>query len=204
MLYINIEGGMRKMARNKEFDEDEVLLKAMRLFWEQGYEKTSINDLVECMGIHRRSLYDTFGDKHQLFLKATERYTKFLNMYFQTGINRTDSSKQALSFLFDFIIEGYEDKPSGCLLVNIATELAPWDLEVDVKVGESFDRMEQLVADLIQSGQKNEEFATTRDANELAENIHNTMIGLRVLARTSTSREKLHRIADGAMAMLNV
>ncbi|MGG4128868.1 helix-turn-helix domain-containing protein [Paenibacillus illinoisensis] len=62
------------MARSKEFEENVVLEKAMKLFWEQGYEKTSIADLVEHMGIHRRSLYDTFGDKHTLFLKAMDRF----------------------------------------------------------------------------------------------------------------------------------
>lgn len=55
------------MGRSREFDENVVLQKAMELFWKQGYEKTSLNDLVEHMGIHRRSLYDTFGDKHTLF-----------------------------------------------------------------------------------------------------------------------------------------
>jgi TetR/AcrR family transcriptional repressor of nem operon len=204
VIYKYRREGIREMPRTKEFDEDEVLLKAMRLFWDQGYEKTSMNDLVESMGIHRRSLYDTFGDKHQLFLKTIERYNKFLNGHFQSGITRADSAKQAMRFLFDFMIEGYNDKPPGCLLVNMATELAPWDHEVDVKVGEGFDRMEQLVAGLIRRGQENGEFATTRDAGELAENIHNTMLGLRVLARTSTDREKLHRIADSAIALLDV
>lgn len=192
------------MPRAKEFDEDAVLLKAMRLFWEQGYEKTSMNDLVERMGIHRRSLYDTFGDKHQLFLKAIERYTKLLNGYFQSGIARAESAKQAVRFLFDFLIEGYEDKPPGCLLVNMAVELAPWDHEVDVKAGEGFDKMEQLLAGLIRRGQESGEFTTTRNAGELAENIHNTMLGIRVLARTSADRDKLHRIADSSMAMLDV
>lgn len=58
------------MARSKEFDEKAVLRKAMELFWEQGYEKTSMQDLVDHMGIHRRSIYDTFGDKRSLFLAS--------------------------------------------------------------------------------------------------------------------------------------
>ena len=57
------------MGRNKEFEEEAVLQKAMELFWKQGYEKTSMSDLVEHMGIHRKSLYDTFGDKHSLYLE---------------------------------------------------------------------------------------------------------------------------------------
>jgi len=191
------------MPRVKEFDEDEVLLKAMRLFWEQGYEKTSINDLVERMGIHRRSLYDTFGDKHQLFLKVIERYKMMMSVHFQAGIARADNPKQALRFLFDYMIEGYVEKPSGCLFVNMAVEVAPWDSEVDAKAGESFDKTEQLLTDIIRSGQENGDFKTVRNAGELAENIHNTMLGLRVLARTSAGKEKLHRIADSAMAMLD-
>ncbi|MDQ0887872.1 TetR/AcrR family transcriptional repressor of nem operon [Paenibacillus sp. V4I9] len=191
------------MPRVKEFDEDEVLTKAMHLFWAQGYEKTSINDLVENMGIHRRSLYDTFGDKHQLFLKVIDRYCKTLLGHFDSGVTRAKSAKEALRFLFDYMVEGNEEKPLGCLLVNMAVELAPWDPEVDVMAEESFDRTEQLIAGLIRKGQENGEFATTHDASELAANIHNTMVGLRVLARTSADKEKLYRIADFTMAMLN-
>lgn len=192
------------MPRVKEFDVDVVLLKAVRLFWEQGYEKTSINDLVEHLGIHRRSLYDTFGDKHQLFLQAIERYNEYLSGQFHSGITRADSSKQALRFLFDFMIEGYDDKPPGCLLVNMAVEVAPWDHEVDAKTLESFDKVEKLLAELIQRGQERGEFTTSREASELAENMHNTMLGLRVLARTSANKEKLHRIADSTISMLDI
>lgn len=83
------------------------------------------------------------------------------------------------------MIEGYDDKPPGCLFVNMAVELTPWDHEVDVKAGESFDRMEQFLAELIRRGQENGEFTTTRDPGKLAKNIHNTMVGLLVLAQTS-------------------
>ena len=64
------------MARTKDFDEDEVLDKAMYLFWNQGYNGTSMQDLVDGLGISRSSLYDTFGDKHSLFIKTLENYKK--------------------------------------------------------------------------------------------------------------------------------
>jgi TetR/AcrR family transcriptional repressor of nem operon len=63
------------MARPKSFDETAILDRAMELFWERGYEATSISDLEHRLGVGRQSLYNTFGDKHQLFLKALERYT---------------------------------------------------------------------------------------------------------------------------------
>ena len=62
------------MARTKCFNRDEALEKAMQAFWAKGYEATSVQDLVDCMGINRGSLYDTFGDKHQLFLEALDQY----------------------------------------------------------------------------------------------------------------------------------
>lgn len=76
------------MARIKEFDEDVVLLKAMRLFWEQGYEKTSMQDLVTHMGVHKRSMYDTFGDKHTLYIKALKRYGDVVGRSFEHRIDR--------------------------------------------------------------------------------------------------------------------
>ena len=60
------------MGRAKEFDQEVVLDKAMQIFLEKGYEKTPMQGLVDQMGIHRRSIYDIFGDKHELFLKILD------------------------------------------------------------------------------------------------------------------------------------
>ena len=62
------------MARHKEFDRDEALQRAMEVFWSRGYEAASVGELVKQMGINRQSLYDTFGDKHALYLQALDRY----------------------------------------------------------------------------------------------------------------------------------
>lgn len=63
------------MARTKEFDVDAVLLKSMQLFWEHGYEKTTMQDLVSHMEIHKGSIYDTFGNKQSLYVRALKRYS---------------------------------------------------------------------------------------------------------------------------------
>ena len=64
-----------KLGRPKEFDRREALEKAMEAFWAKGYEGTSVSDLLEAMGIHRGSMYDTFGDKRSLFLEAASPIT---------------------------------------------------------------------------------------------------------------------------------
>ncbi|MDR9853677.1 TetR/AcrR family transcriptional regulator [Paenibacillus sp. VCA1] len=190
------------MARSKEFDENAVLDKAMRLFWEQGYEKTSMTDLVECMGIHRRSLYDTFGDKHSLFLKAMDRFGQKINAALAAGVKRSKTAKEALQFIFNFMIDGQDDSPSGCFMVNSAVELAARDAEVDSKFTKMFTVAEQQLKEIILWGQRDGEFATDCDAEELAEYLHNVWVGLRVMARTSVAKEKLRRIANTSIKFL--
>lgn len=191
------------MGRSKEFEESAVLRKAMELFWQQGYEKTSLNDLVEHMGIHRRSLYDTFGDKHTLFLKAIDCFGDFIKTRLKFEISRAETAKQAIQFIFDFMIEESGDRSLGCLFVNSATELAPRDKEVEEKTTESFMQLEHFLADCIRKGQQAGEIRCDYDAEVLAENLHNTLLGIRVLARTSASKEKLRRIAEFSLAILN-
>ena len=191
------------MGRSREFDENVVLQKAMELFWEQGYEKTSLSDLVEHMGIHRRSLYDTFGDKHTLFLKTIDCYNELIKNKIQAEILHAETSKQAIQIIFDFMIEGYEDRQWGCLIVNSATEMALRDKEVEEKTEETFMQMEHFLADIVRKGQQTGEFSCDYDAEVLAEILQNTLLGIRVLLRTRTSKEKMHRIADFFMNLLN-
>jgi len=201
--YYTINMGGKIMGRSKEFEESVVLQKAMELFWQQGYEKTSLNDLVEHMGIHRRSLYDTFGDKHTLFLKAIDCFGEFIKARLKFEISRAETAKQAIQFIFDFMIEESGNRTLGCLFVNSATELAPRDKEVEEKTKEAFTQLEHLLADIIRTGQQAGEFRCDYDAEILAENLHNTLLGIRVLVRTSTGKEKLQRIAEFSLAILN-
>ena len=190
------------MGRSKEFEENEVLQRAMELFWQQGYEKTSMSDLVEHMGIHRKSLYDTFGDKHALYLKVIDRYGEFSTATLMSEILRATNPYQALQYIFDYIIEGNEDKHWGCLFVNAATEMGPWDKAVEEKTAEAFRMAEDIIAGIVREGQKSGEFSCDYNAEILGEILHNTLLGLRVLVRTSASKEKMHRIADFFLNLL--
>ena len=190
------------MGRKKEFDENVVLQKAMELFWKQGYEKTTLNDLVEYTRINRGSLYETFVDKHTLFLRSMEYYEKFIRTKLESGIDRMKTAKQAINLIFSLAIEENDNESLGCLFVNAATELAIRDKEVDKKTEEAFMQTEHLIADIVLKGQQTGEFSHNHDAEVVAESLHTTLIGIRVLARTSTSKEKLHRIADFSLGIL--
>ena len=188
------------MGRSKEFDEKETLKKAMLIFWEQGYEKTSISDLVEGMGIHRKSLYDTFGGKHELFLKVIENYNEIIKNKLLSEISKTTSCKEAIETLFNLAIDS---DFLGCMFVNSATELANRDKEINEIVTNSFFQSENFIEEIIKRGQKNGEFSSSYDSKLLAESIHNSLLGIRVMSRTSAEKEKLNRIAKASISFLS-
>ncbi|CAM4390311.1 TetR/AcrR family transcriptional regulator [Paenibacillus xylanexedens] len=190
------------MARSKEFEVNEVLDKAMKIFWEQGYEKTSMSDLVEHMGIHRRSIYDTFDDKHSLFLQAMDRYRGKVSTTLLAEIKASKTAVEALHKIFEVMISEAEDTPSGCLIVNSAVELGTRDQEVDNRSLESFNEAERMFEQIIQWGQREGEFSSDHDAKEMAEYLHNISVGIRAMARTSTDKEKLNRIIHVTMKLL--
>lgn len=190
------------MARTKEFDEDAVLLKAMQLFWEQGYEKTSMQDLVEHMGVHKRSMYDTFGDKHTLYIKALKRYNDKISQQIDRRLEQTGSAKEAIRQLFELIVHHEEETPKGCLMVNTAVELAAHDAESNTCVNQNRNAAEQRLRRLIEAGQQSGEFAKSLSAEDLASYLNNAMTGLRVLVKTTNDTEKMQRIIDTTMSVL--
>jgi TetR/AcrR family transcriptional repressor of nem operon len=190
------------MARIKEFDEDAVLLKAMQLFWEQGYEKTSMKDLVSHMGIHKGSLYDTFGDKQSLYIRALKRYSNMFEQSFKRRMADTRSAKEAIRLLFEIAIHQREDIPQGCFIVNTAVELSKHDAEAKDCVRLDWARIEGIIHDLIVEGKHAGEFVETLDVDYLACFLNNALIGLRVMAKTITDREKLNHIIEMNMSLL--
>lgn len=191
------------MGRVKEFDENVVLQRAMELFWKQGYERTSMNDLVECMCIHRKSLYDTFGDKHALYIKAIDHYGKLSADKLKSVASNAATSKQALQYIFDYIIDGNEDRQWGCFFVNAATEMALQDKEVKEMTERAFSQTEHFLAEIIHKGQQSGELSCAYSSEAVAELLQNTLLGIRVLIRASASKEKLHNIAENFLKLLD-
>jgi len=106
-----MQRGVQAMARPKEFDCDVVLDKAMALFWRQGYEATSIQDLVTHMGINRQSLYDTFSSKRQLYLAVMDRYIDRVVSRRLTVVNASSAATGAIrQFFSDVVAFAVSDK----------------------------------------------------------------------------------------------
>ncbi|MDQ0879330.1 TetR/AcrR family transcriptional regulator [Peribacillus sp. V2I11] len=191
------------MARSKEFDEKAVLRKAMELFWEQGYEKTSMQDLVDHMGIHRRSIYDTFGDKRSLFLASLNHYEELIVNEMESIISSTSSIKQAICDVFIFILNPIEQYPKGCLSVNAAIELSLLDKEIGRIVTKMFNRTEDMFNNLIKRGQTSGELSKEIDSDNTSRFLHNNLVGIRVLIKTNYNKKELEGIITLALSVLD-
>ena len=192
------------MARNKEFDEKVVLKKAMILFWKQGYEKTSIQDLVTHMGIHRRSIYDTFGDKHSLFLASLKYYEVFVAEELTKIISDSSTTKKAIRKIFEFVVNMAELEiyPAGCFSVNTAVELSLLDKDIQHLATKMFNDTEELFNQLLKGGQEKGEFKNDLNTQVTAQFLHNNLIGIRVLVKTNYTKKELESIIDLIMKVL--
>jgi TetR/AcrR family transcriptional repressor of nem operon len=191
------------MARPREFDEATALEAAMNCFWAQGYELTSVRDLAARMGITGASLYNAFGDKRSLYREALRHYLA------QTVRDRVARLEQlppfpAIRTFFDEIVErSVTDKQRrGCMLVNSALELAPYDPEFKKVVAEEMIFIEAFFRRSVEAGQKDGTISATRPAAELAKVLLSVLLGIRVLARTRPQRVVLEDAANGVLELL--
>lgn len=191
------------MARPREFDEATVLEAAMNCFWAQGFAQTSVRDLAEQMGITGASLYNAFGDKRSLYRQA---FVHYLEQTVRERVARLEKLPPvtAIRAFFDEIIDRSvgDEQRRGCLLVNAALELAPYDPEFQKLVAEELIFIEAFFRRCIEVGQKDGSVADTRPADELAKLLLSVLLGIRVLARTRPQRNVLAGAANGVLGLL--
>lgn len=195
------------MARPSKFDREPLLDKAMHLFWRQGYEATSVQDLGRELDLHPGSIYNTFGDKHGLFLSALDRYAQTGGQYLTNLLQKPGSPRQAIEdTLFTMArLLATPDGRQGCLMTNSAVELGETDPDVARKVTDFQTRFETDIADVLQRAQDLGEMRP-RSATEtlaLARFLNGCMRGMQVLAKASPDAQRLNDIARTAVQALD-
>ena len=191
---------MSAMGRPREFDVDKALEQALHVFWRQGYEGTSINDLTQAIGITKPSLYAAFGNKEDLFRKALDRYIDGPGGYVQVAM-----AKPTAREVVEHLLLGAADavtnpeNPPGCLAVQAAlccgdaAESIKQELMSRRATGEDDlrRRFEQAVAA--------DDLPTDTDAGDLARYISAILQGMAVQAAGGASRDELQKVARMAL-----
>ena len=181
-----------------------ALAKAMQLFWRQGYEATSIDDLVRVMGINRASLYGTFGDKHALFLKALDRYISTIQQPRLSALDRASSASAAIRAMLLELAAFAAGDPQrrGCLLVNSACELGSRDPDVAARLRAQATALEGRLVELLARGQQSGEISTRHTPTALARTLTTMIEGVRVRSKLGVQPDYFDSIVDATMAII--
>nr|WP_294944552.1 TetR/AcrR family transcriptional regulator [uncultured Mucilaginibacter sp.] len=192
------------MARTKDFDEEEVLSKAVNIFWLKGYNATSMQDLVDGLGISRSSLYDTYGDKHTLYMKALESYQCVNSQKFARVINSGKPAKETVKSLLEFVVDNLLNDKSqkGCFIVNAEVEVALHDKEVGSMIQKNDQQLEDSFYFVIKKAQDSGELHSQQDARALARFMFNTVKGIQVTAKSTNDRQVFDDIINLAVGVL--
>ncbi|MEU7337898.1 TetR/AcrR family transcriptional regulator [Streptomyces sp. NPDC007074] len=194
------------MARTKEFDPDAVLQSALELFWRRGYEATSMADLVEHLEIGRASIYATFGSKHELYLKALDRYVEMRDPLVLEELSQPGPAMPAIrSVVRRFAAEATspEVRQAGCFITNTAAELAPHDPAAARRVEISWDHVETPLYSALVRAQAQGELPEDRDPRALARMLLVLLQGVRIVGKASHDPERVRNAAEQALALLD-
>lgn len=191
------------MPRPREFDEGTAVEKAMRAFWANGYEATSTQQLCAATGLNRSSVYNTFASKHALFLRSLRYYTDHMIERYTRLLNEPGPTLDTIRDLFASVIDD-ECTPDtrGCFAVNTAAELGGRDPEVTEELHRHAEDIVAALEPRIRAGQEAGELGDHADARALAEYVHATVGGLRVMARNGLDRRSLDNVAEVALSAL--
>ena len=183
------------MARRPEFDRDEVIRKAMAVFWAEGYQAASVNRLSEAMGLRPGSIYAAFENKDRLFREALSTYVG--------DIRRRASAplppRTILEKWFELFIEAAVEGHRGCLLLNTATESSHMDPEAAAAVRAELDNLERFFAATVRKARTQRK---TPSALATARLLIGALAGISALSRARVDRDMLRDIGQAALAAI--
>lgn len=192
---------MAGRGRPRQFDREEALRQAMRLFWARGYEGTSLGDLTAAMGINKPSLYAAFGCKEELFTEAVAFYDATEGEPVQRALDEAPTARAAIEAMLRVNAAAYAapQSPRGCMIVLASLIGAPENEELRRALAKTRRRGEDDLRRRIERGIAEGDVPAGTDARRLAAFYTTVLQGLSVQARDGASRRKLGALVDAAM-----
>lgn len=193
---------MAALGRPRAFDRHKALLAAMEVFWERGYEGTSLADLGEATGINRPSLYAAFGNKEELFAEALAAYEAKEGAVISRLLNDAPTAKAAIEATLRYNAGAYveEGRPRGCMIVLSSLVGTPESNAVRDLLTRRRRAGEEELRDRIERGKADGDVSADCDARHLAAFYSAVLQGMSITARDGADREHLDRIVTTAMA----
>lgn len=195
---------MAAMSRHAEYDRTTVIASATAVFWDKGYGKTSVGDLVAATGLQPGSLYAAFGNKKGLFLEVLEQY----NQEFIATVRSLRAGEGASIGKIHGLLEQIVDEAAageanrGCLTVNALLEVSQHDADIANRLNGYNAELRKAFAWIIKDAQAEGDVPADRNANELASLVINNIWGMRVMCKSRPDRASLEAIVTGVVCAL--
>jgi TetR/AcrR family transcriptional regulator, transcriptional repressor for nem operon len=193
------------MARQKAFDETALLERAMELFWEQGYEATSVRDLNERLALSSSSLYNTYGGKRDLYLAALAAYRRVEYEQVRDQLAAAPAAREAIGRLFADLADALlaDGSRRGSFTLNAAVELGARDRAVARQLQEHFADVTRLLAEFLATAQARGEIGSRHAPRELASFLLLNLYSLAALVKVDASREQMELFINVALSVLD-
>ncbi len=191
------------MARKIEFDKEKVIAQALDVFWNNGFEKSSLKMLSTATNLHKGSLYGTFKSKEDLFSLCIERYVgEKPNDFVNSGLK----GKEYIEMLFlKKLNSSSKRKAKGCLLMNSCIELSNSTGKSGIKkLNKLLDKMELNFEEALKSGVRNHQFSKKVDVKKSAEQLIALAFTIEEMGKLGKSRDFLQNIANGSLSNLDI
>ncbi len=191
------------MARPREFDEERALDRAMRVFWTQGYEGTSLHDLLQAMEISKSSFYETFGSKRDLFMRSLEHFDATQALHAVTKLDADVPVKTIIAEMFAVIIDRAVNQKHGCMFGRSAVELSHRDPVVRKRAAAGIRSVEDTFHKAVLRGKKSGELSKHCEARLLARSLTATFYGLQVMGNANVPQKVLKDVVSAALKELD-
>ena len=191
------------MARNVEFDEERAIRTAMEVFWEKGYKGASLRDLTDAMKINPSSLYNTIGDKHELFLRCVQRYTDDRKEYIEKHASSSKSPLKIIEIFIDDAVANITTSPHSCMAIKAAFEVATDDSRIQAILKDDSDTTYRFLCSLLTSAIKKGEISADEDPELLTDYLLSSYIGWHESFILNRDPAKIERMARFLLKQLS-
>ncbi len=193
------------MPKVKQFNRDQVLHEAAQIFKQKGYNGTSIDDILKATGLSRSSLYDSFQDKHTLYLKSLEAYKQLENQAYQNVNLKALNGYEKIEHVFREVVRHLIENPenNGCLMVNAAAEMSKQCDKTSQVVCNNKEEVQKLFGDWIEDAEKNGLVKLNKPIAYYGQFLFNTLCGLKVLSQSGADKAELDNVVKVTLAALN-
>ncbi len=193
------------MARTKQFDERQALVSAMLVFWEKGYEGTSIQDLEHATGLNRTSIYNAFGNKRAIFDRVMICYKESVMASLFAELDGAPNIKEGIRRMLNGALDIHFDKdnPGGCLVVLSILESGQHDEASQASMQQTLQDMKGALQARLNKAKKSGELSSDLDAGSTATTIAATMAGMMVLGKANFSKAALKKTINQVLRLLD-